>query len=147
MNRLRKFLLLPAAERWFLVKVALLLETIKLAMWLLPFRVLRRLADAAGKVPAGLQPAEGFSVERIARNVEMLSWHTPGEKTCLNQALAMQVLLSRRGYPALLHIGAFKNENGEFLAHAWVECEGKVVIGGHELERYTPLATLKGAFR
>ena len=43
----------------------------------------------------------------------------------------------------MLHIGAVKDEEGKFLAHAWVESEGRVVIGGHELERYTRLMTLE----
>lgn len=144
MKRLRRFLRLTTTERWLLIKAALLLETIKLAMHLLPFRVLRRLVDEAGKIPSGLRWVQQCSAERVAWAVETASRHMPGEKTCLTQALATQVLLARRGYPALLHIGVVKNEKGEFQAHAWVECEGKIVIGGHELERYTPLTTLEG---
>jgi hypothetical protein len=75
--------------------------------------------------------------------VETASRRTPGLKTCLAQALAAQVLLTRRGYPALLRIGVAKGERQQLQAHAWVESEGKIVIGGSELERYTPLAVLK----
>jgi len=44
----------------------------------------------------------------------------------------------------VIHIGITKGGGERFLAHAWVESEGKVVIGGHEIERYTPLASLEG---
>jgi len=53
------------------------------------------------------------------------------------------VLLTRRGYPTLLHIGVVRGKQEEFQAHAWVVTEGKVVIGGSELGRYAPLAVLE----
>jgi Transglutaminase-like superfamily len=73
----------------------------------------------------------------------MAGWRMPGAKTRLNQALATQMLLARRGYPALLHIGVAKGKEGQFQAHAWVESEGKVVIGGAGLGCFTPLAVLE----
>jgi hypothetical protein len=53
------------------------------------------------------------------------------------------VLLARRGYPTFVHIGVVRGEQEQFQAHAWVVTEGKVVIGGSELERYAPLAVLE----
>lgn len=143
MKRLRRFLRLQSNERWLLIKAALLLEGIKLAMRLIPFKVLRRLADRAGRTfvrrRSGTLPAQ-----TVAWAVETVSRNTPGEKTCLTQALAAQVLLTRRGYSSLLHIGVVKDENGELLAHAWVECQNEIVVGGYELERYTLLTSLEG---
>ena len=53
---------------------------------------------------------------------------------CLTQALAGQVLLERYGYPALVHVGVTKKaKNGTFQAHAWLESDGKVVIGESEV--------------
>jgi hypothetical protein len=144
MKRLRSFLRLPINDQRLLVKAALLLEAIKLVMRLVPFQVLRRLVDRAARAPMGMKRVDSASAERVAWAVQAASRHMVGEKTCLTQALAAQTLLTRRGYPALLRIGVVKNEGRVFQAHAWVECEGKVVIGGHELERYTPLATLEG---
>lgn len=144
MELLRKFLRLPTAERRLLIETALLLEAIKLSMRLLQFRTLRRLlvrvTDAASAKP---QYIDHLPVERVAWAVEATSRHTPGAKTCLTQALATQVLLARRGHPALLRIGVAKGEQKQFQAHAWVESEGKVVIGGSEPGRYTPLAGLE----
>jgi hypothetical protein len=53
------------------------------------------------------------------------------------------VLLARHGHPALVRIGVVRGEGGGVQAHAWVESEGAVVIGGAELDRYTPLAGLE----
>jgi hypothetical protein len=76
--------------------------------------------------------------------VEVASRRPPGVKSCLNQALAAQVLLGRRGHPSLVHIGVARGERGQFQAHAWVESGGQVVIGGPGYERFTPLVALEG---
>lgn len=144
MKRMRKFLRLSATERRLLVKAALLLWAVKLGLVLLPFRVLRRFLEGLTELPIELRDADRCSTERVIWAVEMAGRLTPPARTCLTQALAAQVLLLRRGRPARLHIGAVKGEEDKFLAHAWVESEGKVVIGGNELERYTLLAALEG---
>jgi hypothetical protein len=143
MANLRRFFLLPRAASWLVIKAALLLVAIKLGTWLLPFRTLRRLSALATIVPKwGLQNADHASATGIAWAVEAAGRRVPGTKSCLTQALATQVLLTRRGYPALLHIGVEGGQRERFRAHAWVESEGKVVIGGSGLERFTPLAIL-----
>jgi hypothetical protein len=142
-KRLHRFLRLSASEQWFLIKAVFLLEAIKLTMWLVPFKVLRRLVDKAVRMPVGVRRSDHFSVDTIGRVVLLASIHTPGEKTCFVRALATQVLLTRRGYAGSLHIGVLKTDEGAFQAHAWVKCEGKVVIGGYELDRYTSLTILE----
>jgi|SRR5215210_7353404 len=144
MELLRKFLLLPTPYKWLLIKATVLLETIKLGMRLLPFRNMHRLLARAADATARLRRADHTSPEKIGWAVDVASRHTPGLKTCLTQALATQVLLTQHCHPALLRIGVARGERGEFQAHAWVESEGKVVIGGSELEHYTPLAVLEG---
>jgi len=43
-----------------------------------------------------------------------------------------------------LRIGVARAENGgPFRAHAWVECGGKVVIGGDVLAEYTALPPIE----
>jgi Transglutaminase-like superfamily len=50
----------------------------------------------------------------------------PGDTRCLARSLVLTRLLARRGIPAKLVIGI--RADPEFLAHAWVECEGKPVL-------------------
>lgn len=142
MKLLRRFLHLPTAERQLLIKAALLLEAVKLGMRLLPFRTLRRLLDWLVDASTGPQQRadQPSSADRIVWAVQSASRHVPGAKTCLPQALVAQVLLAQRGHSALLHIGVAKGEQKRFEAHAWVESDGKVVIGGPVHERYAPLA-------
>lgn len=53
------------------------------------------------------------------------------DRPCLTQALVLQYLLLRRRDDASeLKIGVAKGPDDEFLAHAWVERGGHVLIGG-----------------
>jgi hypothetical protein len=141
MMYLHKFLGLPAAERWLLVKAALLLGGTRLGLRLLPFRILRRVVESLSRPSVWLPAPDSFSTARIVWAVELVSRYVP--TTCLSRALSAQVLLARREYPVLLHFGAVK-DGERFLAHAWLESEGQVVIGGQVLEPYIPLGTLEG---
>ena len=52
-------------------------------------------------------------------------------RPCLTQALAARYLLSRGGVPSVLQIGVARDE-GELQAHAWLERDGVVIIGGEQ---------------
>jgi hypothetical protein len=67
-----------------------------------------------------------------------VSHYLPGA-TCLTQALAAQALLTHSGFPSLVEIGVSKDELQRFHAHAWVVCQGQVVLGERKLERYNSL--------
>lgn len=144
MKRLRKFWRLSGAERWLLLKATLLLETIRLGLWLLPFETVRRLLVSFSEAPARSGDTCQSSLGDVTWAVETAGRCIPRAATCLTLALTAQVLLLRRGHGAVVHIGAVKGDGEQFLAHAWVESGGRIVIGGHELERYTPLAVLEG---
>jgi hypothetical protein len=52
-------------------------------------------------------------------------------------------MLARRNYPAQLCIGVAKDEAGRLKAHAWVDFEGKVIIGKVGASEYVPLPPLE----
>jgi Transglutaminase-like superfamily len=141
-NRLRMFLLLSAVERRLLLEAAFLLGGTKVGLVLLPFKTLRRFLDRFARVSIWPHKANKVTVERIMWAVKTAGWYMPRARTCLTQALTARVLLVRRGYPAVIHIGVVSEDGKGFQAHAWVESGGEVVIGGYELERYTSLIAL-----
>jgi hypothetical protein len=49
--------------------------------------------------------------------------------TCLAEALAADTMLRRRGHKPLLRIGVRQGDRSLLDAHAWVECDGQVVMG------------------
>jgi hypothetical protein len=73
--------------------------------------------------PAAVSLAEA---RRLGRAVARLLAYVPGDTRCLARSLVLTRLLASRGIEAKLVIGA--RTTPSFLAHAWVEHDGKPVI-------------------
>ncbi|NND72406.1 MAG: lasso peptide biosynthesis B2 protein [Rhodothermales bacterium] len=62
------------------------------------------------------------------------------DRPCLAQALVLRFILRRKGISSDLRIGVKKNDDLSIRAHAWVEKDGIVLIGGASSPfRYTML--------
>jgi hypothetical protein len=105
---------------------------IRAALSLLPFRTVQRLTTR----PSSRIRTDDTSDRDVAIAVLRASRVVP-RATCLTQALAARRMLERRGRPAVLRIGVARGTS--FEAHAWVECDGEMVIGEHEPGRFVPL--------
>ena len=134
MRRLRRFVRASWAERFLLLRALFVVCLTRLGLWLLPIGAVRRIALRTGKTTRVSHP-----VPRLVWAVKAVSRFVP-LATCLTQALALQWLLSRSGHTSRVHLGARRDAAGKFEAHAWVECEDRVVIGGPEAHEYVPLA-------
>lgn len=140
MTKLLRFLRLPPAQRAFLMRTLGLVGLVRLGLWVLPFRVMRAATENASAPRVSSDSKNVETVDEVAWAVVAASRYVPFA-SCLTQALASQVLLRRRGYPALLHIGVARTEQGRVEAHAWIESDGRVVVGGENSpRRYTILA-------
>jgi hypothetical protein len=82
-------------------------------------------------------PGEPQTVGRVAWAVAVAARYIPGSK-CLVQAIAGRALLANYGVPSEIHIGVAKDSRNWLSAHAWVEVEGKALIGG-DVAEYAPL--------
>ena len=145
MGQLSKFLFLPGADRRLLIKVFLLVWIVRVGLWLLPFPTVRQLLRGVARGRSGSKSEERSSVERLVWAVKVSTRYVPAA-TCLTQALVTKALLSRSGHHATVRIGVARSEAGQFQAHAWVENDGSVVIGGAEslLKTYTLLLVSDG---
>ena len=133
MRRLRRFARLPWAEKSLLMRALLVVTVTRLGLWLLPIGAVRRIALRDRK-----KASVAYSVTELVWAVKAVSRYVP-VATCLTQALALQWLLARSGHTSRIHLGARKDLKGKFQAHAWVECEDRVVMGGPEAHEYVPL--------
>jgi hypothetical protein len=63
-------------------------------------------------------------------------------------ALAGQALLTAHRYPVTLRVGAALND-GKFAAHAWLERDNEIVMGGPAslVEKYTAFPGFDGLVR
>jgi len=142
MKGLRRFRALPAADRRALARALATVAAIRLALWMLPFRVIRPAIGRITRRPRGAG-ADGEDARRIAWAVMAAAARVP-RATCLTQALAAQVLLARIGERAHLRLGVVRNRDAPALAHAWLEHRGQVLVGGAWMDRYMPLPFLDG---
>ena len=140
MRRIHKFLNLSSSERRLLIKKWILLGVIRFGLELFPFSTLRKLLFKLTFLFSA--PTKDFSEEYLVWSVAVVSPYIP-KTTCLAQALAAQFLLQQAGHRACLHIGVEEAEKGSLKAHAWVESQGRILIGGFDLNRYTHLLALE----
>jgi hypothetical protein len=140
-RRLRSLLRLPAAERWLLVRVAALLVAVRIALVLLGWPAVQRLAAQAARPATG---AAAVPSALLQRAVERVGRHVPGA-TCLVQAIALQILLGRRGQATDLRLGVAHGDGRRLEAHAWLESDGRALVGAAGRERYTALPPIPGA--
>ncbi len=141
MQLLRRFLALAPDERRILVRATFWMAVVKLGLGRIPFATLRRLVTGGGRSRARLAGDRAIP-DQVAWAVTAVSRYLPGPTTCLSRALTVQGMLARRGYPSRLHVGVIRGTQGQVEAHAWVECEGRILIGGtpSEIGQFTPLA-------
>jgi hypothetical protein len=142
MNRFREFLRrLRSAEQVLLVRPAKLLSAIRIDLWLLPFKVLQRVISKLIKRAAVSSLKRKVSVERVWRCRPQPAMCRTA--TCLTRALAAQVLLALDGTQASVQISVTKGNDGVFDARAWLEAEGKILLGGSDSnQRYARLLVL-----
>lgn len=130
MRRLAAFYALSGEDRRLLFEALVAAVQFRLALY---FFSIERLRGWSARVGRGSRPAA-----RIVWAVNAAARRTPAT-TCLSAALALQRVLAAHGHESELHIGVSRTA-GDFAAHAWVEHEGRVLIGESEHHAYVRLA-------
>ena len=131
MRKLAAFRALSGEDRWLLLEAWVASAQARLALYVVSIKHLRGWAVRPGR---GSRP-----VERIVWAVGAATRRTPAA-TCLSSALALQRVLCAHGHHSELHIGVSRAA-GVFAAHAWVEREGRVLVGESELDTYVRLVS------
>ena len=137
----------PPIKVWtewrLLIRVAVLIACIRLGLQVLSFKRTSALVKRTSNPRVNKDELSFQERRRLIWAVRSLSKRMLSTKPCLTQSLALLWLLRRRGEDVQVQIGVRKNDAGEFAAHAWVEKEGSVLIGG----KMSPAnyALLKGA--
>jgi hypothetical protein len=138
-RRLARFFHLSFSDQRLLMRAALAVVSAKLAIRTLRLPTARAAVTRLEHVGTIRSTGAPARVDRIVWAVETAGRTIPGMKNCLVQAVAAEAMLIRAGHPCELRIGAAKNGPNQLIAHAWLESEGRVLIGDFELDRYTPL--------
>ena len=71
-----------------------------------------------------------------ARAVATAAAFFPGRAVCLEQSVALYLILRRRRHPAALRLGV---QPYPFQAHAWIELDGRPMLENEDvLQKYIP---------
>ena len=165
MSRFRKLQRLPADERWLLLQALVLLTLTALGVrafgvgrWrrmlakLTPFRRVRNpnssIADQSQRsLPLQDSPATRQRVRVIARSLRIAAEHGIYHPNCLQRALVLWWLLGRNRIESEIRFGARKEE-GQLVAHAWVECFGFALNESSDVcQHYSPFKSVAVADR
>ena len=131
----------PWSDWWMLLRAMVLTVLIRGTLSVCRLRtVTQGLRSLAHWLPQWKDPTARYC-ERAAWAANAVGHRFLPSRPCLTQALVLQYLLLRRGDDSTeLRIGVTKGEDGELLAHAWVERGHRVLIGGTASpSRYKPL--------
>ena len=139
MKKLHRFLFLPYQEKKLLSQSFFLVVGIRLSLWIFPFRWLNDWLLGFGSANFNNQSTDWIIIGKVTRSVRLCSRHIP-HASCLTQALATQTLLRLRGLDSQLRFGVDKDENDKLMAHAWIEVDGKIIIG--KLSRHRRFSVL-----
>ena len=142
MPLLRRLLALEAADRRLLVRAGLLVTLVRLALGRIPFRVLHGQVTRGGRARNVSRGYPRPTLDRVIWAVTAVSQRAPGTTTCLARALVAQAMLAHFGFSSRLCVGVVHGEHKRVEGHAWVECEGRTLIGGTEtdIHGFVPIA-------
>lgn len=138
MERLRKLRRLTWAETFCLGQAWGLLWTLDIALLVIPFQsvlnFLRQVPSSTIRLPLGT----GTDAPRLAWLIERAAIAGPTDGPCLRQTLVLLYMLRRRGQEGQVRIGVAR-EQGRFKAHAWLDQNGRVLLGEAVFEQYALL--------
>lgn len=83
------------------------------------------------------------AIRAVIRAVNRATQRMPIEMVCLPRAMVAQWMLARRGFTPRLVFGVARGEAAEpaYAFHAWVEIQGRIVMGDGQNRTYRPLET------
>lgn len=137
---------LSAREWAFLLIAYPVVAAVRLALWVLPSRVILRTMPRLERRPTSEISHRPTRARTIVWAVEAASRRVP-RATCLTQALAAKLLLGAAGQHAQLRLGVARNTDGSFRAHAWLEHAGQPILGGSGIQSMVRLPELPDGSR
>jgi hypothetical protein len=123
LRKIRSFASLPPAEQTCYFQALLLFPLVDVCLRLFSWDRCHRWAQQWAHRGQAKPSRQLPSPRRIAWLVERAARHCPWPATCLRRSLLLWAFLLRSGVPSELRLG-FRNPDGKFEAHAWVEWSG-----------------------
>jgi hypothetical protein len=123
-NLLKKLIKLPISRIILLIKVFLVLLLQKVMISILRFKSYKTLNESL----LYEKKLSDDSILRIVWGVQVIATKIPFGFSCLIQATAVKMLIGKQNNTQIC-IGVRKNPEQQFMAHAWVMLNNKIIIG------------------
>jgi hypothetical protein len=137
----RRYAALASADRRLVLEAIGLVAAIRAFLRLSSVSSLRRMLAWYARC-GGRRAAADTTLERVEWALSAATARIPA--SCLVQALAADTLLHRRGFVSEICLGVRKDARRSFEAHAWVQCENRIVVGAVDDEvGFTILSRLR----
>ncbi len=143
-QKFKKFSKLSSEEKNLFIEAYYTLGMMRAAILRVSFkRLTRSLEHQAKKSELAQLDEEQMQVAlSIGKAIRQAAAYTPWESACLAQSLTAQRMLKKRGIPGVFYLGAAKDEEGKekMKAHAWSQCDNRIITGGGGHEKFTVLS-------
>lgn len=125
------------------LEAALALMLAWMLVFLVPLRLLGTV-NAPGARPESPDDTRFLArAQGVARRANRVADRLPWRSTCLVRAVAVWLLLRRRGSRAAAIRLGVRRQDGLLQAHAWLLLGGTILIGAEEADGYVPLADMR----
>ena len=145
-RKIKKFASLTSAEKKLFIEAYITLGIMRAAILVLSFKRITRSLEhyPEQKKPPVLDPRDLTMALAVGKAVERASSHTPWESACLVQVLSAQRMLQKRSIEGVFYLGAAKAKQSreKIEAHAWLQCDHRIITGAEGHEKYTVLSTV-----
>jgi len=138
MSKWKKFLKLKPEYRLLLTEAYLSLGLSRFILLTIKFKkIAPRLGRHMRKASDEASESQIYKARKVGWAVGVMSRHTFWESKCLVQAMAAKLMLNRRKLKSTLYLGMAKDENGNLIAHAWINSCGLTLTGGRNMDEFT----------
>lgn len=147
-KRLSQFSALSSTDKLLFLRAWLMLGWLRIALMCVSFKQLSASLTHHRQKPATtrLCAEQVHLATHIGGMVARAGRFTPWQSSCLAQVMVAQRLLARRGIPGQFYLGvsrgnALRADPTLPVAHAWLQCDNKIVNGAAGRERFAIVST------
>jgi hypothetical protein len=146
MKRVFRLLRANGSEIRVLATAVVAMGVIRVALAAIPLKRVIRWINADQSRSAGAK-LPSLDIQRAALRIAQAGAFCPLPTTCLSRTLAAHMIMSRLGFSSVPRIGV-STADGNFEAHAWLECQDGIVIGqkSPDGKTYMPVVSLERFF-
>jgi hypothetical protein len=134
---------LAPTDRNLLLRAAVGVFLMRAGLATIGYAKLVRFLSRLQRAESSPRPGSTSDLDRTVWAVAAAGRLLLGDRPCLPLAMTTQWLLRRRGFSTDLRIGVMRDPSGHLEAHAWVEQNGRILIGQTPaLQEFQPLPAL-----